>query len=127
MPNSRGATMDAYCGPNRARVHAQNVGGTNCHPGSGGPESQDWRGDLRQLGNHGSISRQNLQAPPLQLPINPSSRLSSEADMPNNDPPRDYSDLSPALIEVVPALQAALTEKRVRQQLQAVESEHPAN
>ncbi|HKB82535.1 MAG TPA: PAS domain S-box protein, partial [Burkholderiales bacterium] len=46
--------------------------------------------------------------------------------MPNNDRARDYSDLSPELIEVVRALQAALTEKRVRQQLQAVESEQPS-
>ncbi len=46
--------------------------------------------------------------------------------MPNKDHARDYSDLSPELIEVVRALQASLAEKRVRQQLQSVESEQPS-
>jgi diguanylate cyclase (GGDEF)-like protein/PAS domain S-box-containing protein len=61
-----------------------------------------------------------------QLPINQSSRLSREADVPNKDHARDYSDLSPELIEVVRALQASLAEKRVRQQLQSVDSERPS-
>ncbi len=46
--------------------------------------------------------------------------------MPNKDFARDYSDLSPELIEVVRALQASLAEKRVRQQLQSVDSEQPS-
>jgi len=46
--------------------------------------------------------------------------------MPNKDVGRDYSDLSPELIEVVRALQASLAEKRVRQQLQSVDSEQPS-
>jgi diguanylate cyclase (GGDEF)-like protein/PAS domain S-box-containing protein len=47
--------------------------------------------------------------------------------MPNNkDHTRDYSDLSPELVELVRALQASLTEKRVRQQLQSVDSEQPS-
>ena len=46
--------------------------------------------------------------------------------MPNKDHARDYSDLSPELIEVVRALQASLAEKRVRQQLQSVDSERPS-
>ena len=39
---------------------------------------------------------------------------------------RDYSDLSPELVELVRALQASLTEKRVRQQLQSVEKDLPS-
>ena len=39
---------------------------------------------------------------------------------------RDYSDLSPELVELVRALQASLTEKRVRQQLQFVERDLPS-
>ena len=46
--------------------------------------------------------------------------------MPKKDLTRDYSDLSPELIEVVRALQASLAEKRVRQQLQPVDSERPS-
>lgn len=46
--------------------------------------------------------------------------------MPDKDFARDYSDLSPELIEVVRALQASLAEKRVRQQLQSVDSEQPS-
>jgi len=46
--------------------------------------------------------------------------------VPNKDFARDYSDLSPELIEVVRALQASLAEKRVRQQLQSVDSEQPS-
>ncbi len=46
--------------------------------------------------------------------------------MPDKDFARDYSDLSPELIEVVRALQASLTEKRVRQQLQSVDNEQPS-
>jgi diguanylate cyclase (GGDEF)-like protein/PAS domain S-box-containing protein len=60
------------------------------------------------------------------VPINKSSRFSGETDVPNKDLSRDYSDLSPELIEVVRALQASLTEKRVRQQLQSVDSEQPS-
>ena len=60
------------------------------------------------------------------MPTNQSSRLSREADVPNKDYARDCSDLSPELIEVVRALQASLAEKRVRQQLQAVDSERPS-
>ena len=41
--------------------------------------------------------------------------------MPNEDRSRDYSDLSPELLEIVRALQASLTDKRARQQLQAVD------
>lgn len=44
--------------------------------------------------------------------------------MPNDA--RDYSDLSPELIEVVRALQASLAEKRARQQVQPVDSERPS-
>jgi len=39
---------------------------------------------------------------------------------------RDYSDLSPELIEVVRALQASLAEKRARQQVQPVDNERPS-
>ena len=39
---------------------------------------------------------------------------------------RDYSDLSPELVELVRALQASLTEKRVRQQLQSVQNDLPS-
>jgi diguanylate cyclase (GGDEF)-like protein/PAS domain S-box-containing protein len=46
--------------------------------------------------------------------------------MPNKDHAKDYSDLNPELVELVRALQASLTEKRVRQQLQSVESEQPS-
>ena len=46
--------------------------------------------------------------------------------MPGKDFARDYSDLSPELIDVVRALQASLAEKRVRQQLQSVDSEQPS-
>ena len=42
--------------------------------------------------------------------------------MPKEDRSRDYSDLSPELLELVRALQASLSEKRVRQQLLAVDS-----
>lgn len=44
--------------------------------------------------------------------------------MPEKD--RDYSDLSPELVDVVRALQASLAEKRVRQQLQSVVTERPS-
>ena len=43
-----------------------------------------------------------------------------------NDHARDYSDLSPELVELVRALQASLVERRVRQQLQSVDSEQPS-
>jgi len=46
--------------------------------------------------------------------------------MPDKDYAREYSDLSPELVEVVRALQASLVEKRVRQQLQSVDSERPS-
>ena len=46
--------------------------------------------------------------------------------MPEKDFPRGYSDLNPELIEVVRALQASLAEKRVRQQLQSVDSDQPS-
>ena len=46
--------------------------------------------------------------------------------MPSKEHSTDYSDLSPELVELVRALQASLTEKRVRQQLQSVESERPS-
>lgn len=46
--------------------------------------------------------------------------------MPSKEYPRDNSDLSPELVELVRALQASLTERRVRQQLQSVESERPS-
>lgn len=46
--------------------------------------------------------------------------------MPVKDHVREYSDLSPELIDVVRALQASLAEKRVRQQLQAVDSGQPS-
>ena len=46
--------------------------------------------------------------------------------MHSKDFSRDCSDLSPELVELVRALQASLTEKRVRQQLQSVESELPS-
>jgi len=55
-----------------------------------------------------------------------SSRRSREAELQSKDLPRDYSDLSPELIEFVRALQASLAEKRVRQQLQSVDSERPS-
>jgi diguanylate cyclase (GGDEF)-like protein/PAS domain S-box-containing protein len=42
------------------------------------------------------------------------------------DHARDYSDLSPELVELVRALQASLVERRVRQQLQSVDSEQPS-
>jgi len=45
-----------------------------------------------------------------------------EAEVPKEDRSREYSDLSPELVEIVRALQASLTEKRVRQQLQATDS-----
>jgi diguanylate cyclase (GGDEF)-like protein/PAS domain S-box-containing protein len=46
--------------------------------------------------------------------------------VPVKDHVREYSDLSPELIDVVRALQASLAEKRVRQQLQAVDSGQPS-
>jgi len=46
--------------------------------------------------------------------------------VPVKDYAREYSDLSPELIDVVRALQASLAEKRVRQQLQAVDSGQPS-
>jgi diguanylate cyclase (GGDEF)-like protein/PAS domain S-box-containing protein len=60
------------------------------------------------------------------LPTTKSSRRSREAEVQSKEQSRDYSDLSPELIEVVRALQASLAEKRVRQQLQSVESEQPS-
>ncbi len=39
---------------------------------------------------------------------------------------RDYSDLSPELVELVRALQSSLTEKSFRQQLQSVDGERPS-
>jgi len=51
-----------------------------------------------------------------------SSRQLGEADVPKEDRSRDYSDLSPELLELVRALQASLTERRVRQQLPSVDS-----
>ena len=45
-----------------------------------------------------------------------------EGNVPTEHRSRDYSDLSPELLELVRALQASLTEKRVRQQLQGVDS-----
>jgi diguanylate cyclase (GGDEF)-like protein/PAS domain S-box-containing protein len=58
--------------------------------------------------------------------MNKNSRLSGEADVPSKDHSKDYSDLSPDLIELVRALQASLAEKRVRQQLQSVDSDQPS-
>src|SRR3954467_15805346 len=60
--------------------------------------------------------------------INFSSRLSRGADVPDNtrEQARDYSDLSPELIEFVRALQAALVDKRVRQQIQSLDIERPS-
>jgi PAS domain-containing protein len=58
----------------------------------------------------------------LFVSISISSRQFGEAEVPNEDRSRDYSDLSPELLEIVRALQTSLTEKRVRQQLQAVDS-----
>ena len=46
--------------------------------------------------------------------------------MHSKDFSRDCSDLSPELVELVRALQASLTEKRVRQQLQSVENDLPS-
>jgi len=51
-----------------------------------------------------------------------SSRQFGEAEVPKEDRSRDYSDLSPELLELVRALQASLTERRVRQQLPSVDS-----
>jgi diguanylate cyclase (GGDEF)-like protein/PAS domain S-box-containing protein len=60
--------------------------------------------------------------------INDRSRLSRGADVPDNtrEQARDYSDLSPELIEFVRALQVALVDKRVRQQLQSIDNERPS-
>jgi diguanylate cyclase (GGDEF)-like protein/PAS domain S-box-containing protein len=52
---------------------------------------------------------------------NNSSRQVGDAEVQNKDNPKDYTDLSPELVEIVRALQASLTEKRARQQLQPVE------
>src|SRR3954462_3236550 len=62
------------------------------------------------------------------VPVNHSSRLSRGADVPDNtrEQARDYSDLSPELIEFVRALQVALVAKRVRQQLQSIDNERPS-
>ncbi len=46
--------------------------------------------------------------------------------MPDKVNAADYSDLSPELVEVVRALQASLTERRVRQQIQSVDAERPS-
>ncbi len=50
-----------------------------------------------------------------------SSRLLGDAEVQNDDRPNVPTDLSPELVDIVRALQASLTEKRVRQQLQSVE------
>ncbi|HEX4987087.1 MAG TPA: diguanylate cyclase [Burkholderiales bacterium] len=60
------------------------------------------------------------------MSTNPSSRLPGKAEVPAKDAPKDHSDLSPELIEIVRALQASLAEKRVRQQLQSVDSNQPS-
>src|SRR3954462_10887893 len=62
------------------------------------------------------------------VPVNHSSRLSRGADVPDNtrEQARDYSDLSPELLEFVRALQIALVDKRVRQQLQSIDNERPS-
>jgi len=62
------------------------------------------------------------------VPINQRSRLLRGADVPDNtrEQARDNSDLSPELIEFVRALQAALIDKRVRQQLQPIDNERPS-
>src|SRR3954464_12340684 len=64
----------------------------------------------------------------VRVPVNHSSRLSRGADVPDNtrEQARDYSDLSPELIEFVRALQTALVDKRVRQQLQSIDNERPS-
>ena len=54
--------------------------------------------------------------------INKSNRLFGDAEVQKNDHPKDYTDLSPELVDVVRALQASLTRKRVRQQLESVDS-----
>ncbi len=46
--------------------------------------------------------------------------------MQSKEQSRDYSDLSPELVELVRALQSSLTEKCVRQQLQSVDGERPS-
>jgi diguanylate cyclase (GGDEF)-like protein/PAS domain S-box-containing protein len=53
---------------------------------------------------------------------NKSSRLFGDAEVPKSDHPKDFTDLSPELVEIVRALQASLSEKRARQQLQSVDS-----
>jgi diguanylate cyclase (GGDEF)-like protein/PAS domain S-box-containing protein len=50
-----------------------------------------------------------------------SSRPFGDADVQKKDYSKDYADLSPELVEIVRALQASLTEKRVRQQVQPVD------
>ena len=52
------------------------------------------------------------------MSVSTSSWQFREGKVPTEDRSRDYSDLSPELLELVRALQASLTEKRVRQQLQ---------
>jgi diguanylate cyclase (GGDEF)-like protein/PAS domain S-box-containing protein len=46
--------------------------------------------------------------------------------VPNKEHVRDYSDLSPELVELVRALQASLADKRARHQLQSVDGERPS-
>ena len=46
--------------------------------------------------------------------------------MQSKEQSRDYSDLSPELVELVRALQSSLTEKCVRQRLESVDSERPS-
>ncbi len=46
--------------------------------------------------------------------------------MQSKEQSRDYSDLSPELVELVRALQSSLTEKSVRQRLQSVDGERPS-
>jgi diguanylate cyclase (GGDEF)-like protein/PAS domain S-box-containing protein len=53
---------------------------------------------------------------------NKSSRPFGDADVQMKEYSKDYTDLSPELVDIVRALQAALTEKRVRQQLQPVDA-----
>ena len=54
--------------------------------------------------------------------INKSSRLFGDAEVQKKEDSKDYTDLSPELVEIVRALQASLSHKRVRQQLESVDS-----
>ncbi|MBC8001925.1 MAG: PAS domain S-box protein, partial [Opitutaceae bacterium] len=55
------------------------------------------------------------------MQTNKSSRLFGDAEVQKKDHPKDYADLSPELVDVVRALQASLTQKRVRLQLESVD------